>query len=815
MEPAVDRLGRYSQLRVLRLENGQWSVRSTVASPDDAIALVQSMRAASSEGLFIVFDDVQLYGSEDYVKAVAVLSEFEKTEVVAVTERAPVAVGFSSAALMSTPFLTAKDLCWREQDTLGYVAQRRATHAANERASRIHEKVEGWPAGAIFLSTRDLVDDHVDGTSLELFILETFLPEMSEALIGLMPRFALCDRLDTELAVQVFGDDAILALDEARELMLLTVDKNGFDFRHQNGAIRRVFAGQCDDRSRRKYLFEAARLRRERGDFEEAIEYAVRAGQTSMALAWIDMAAETLVRDRGRIADYVSWIERLSVLGAELSIEARIWYVWALRFSLRVDDAEAALQVLLDDAGGATGIPENSRFSAKIAQLQCSIASGRDQTAAVIEKGTAWLKKYSDAQPFDVATVAGALSFSQYVNGDRLRSLRSLEIARRHALMSQSHNGIAWIAVINATFLIIQGEFENAERVLVEECFRLGDELKAGSGILELATILMARVRSEANDERAAQRYFDRGRAKIGAIGLIEIAAIGVNVGVWLAEKKGGFDKALDFLDRAQVATRRYPNRISLYIYRERIVLALRNGRISDAREWLDIIYKANPSGEEVGEISGAGIFQFDDRQLVVDQISLLQIFVLAMEGKIEQANEMIRPLELRLESNRQHHAVFDLKIVSAYLSWRSGKQEKMTLSLERAMEIADNHGMRRAFDDLLFFIEKPLGEYLRRKPDAKTSTIGSQLSDLGERLGVNPTVWLDDAPLPPSDDLTNKEEQVLRLVDEGFTNGKIAESLDVSVATVKWHLQNLYRKLNVRNRSGAVSTARRLGLLG
>jgi len=37
---------------------------------------------------------------------------------------------------------------------------------------------------------------------------------------------------------------------------------------------------------------------------------------------------------------------------------------------------------------------------------------------------------------------------------------------------------------------------------------------------------------------------------------------------------------------------------------------------------------------------------------------------------------------------------------------------------------------------------------------------------------------------------------------------------LDVSLATVKWHLQNLYGKLGVANRSSALAHARRLNLL-
>jgi LuxR family maltose regulon positive regulatory protein len=46
------------------------------------------------------------------------------------------------------------------------------------------------------------------------------------------------------------------------------------------------------------------------------------------------------------------------------------------------------------------------------------------------------------------------------------------------------------------------------------------------------------------------------------------------------------------------------------------------------------------------------------------------------------------------------------------------------------------------------------------------------------------------------------------------MTNQEIAESLFLSINTVKTHLRSIYRKLGVRTRRQAISTAGRLGLL-
>jgi NarL family two-component system response regulator LiaR len=51
---------------------------------------------------------------------------------------------------------------------------------------------------------------------------------------------------------------------------------------------------------------------------------------------------------------------------------------------------------------------------------------------------------------------------------------------------------------------------------------------------------------------------------------------------------------------------------------------------------------------------------------------------------------------------------------------------------------------------------------------------------------------------------LTKREIEILRLVAEGHSNVQIAQRLWVTDQTVKFHLSNIYRKLNVANRTEA-----------
>lgn len=65
-----------------------------------------------------------------------------------------------------------------------------------------------------------------------------------------------------------------------------------------------------------------------------------------------------------------------------------------------------------------------------------------------------------------------------------------------------------------------------------------------------------------------------------------------------------------------------------------------------------------------------------------------------------------------------------------------------------------------------------------------------------------------------PVEALTARELEVLRRVATGLTNIQIGQQLFVAEATVKTHLQRVYDKLGVRDRTGAVTTAIRLGLI-
>ena len=100
--------------------------------------------------------------------------------------------------------------------------------------------------------------------------------------------------------------------------------------------------------------------------------------------------------------------------------------------------------------------------------------------------------------------------------------------------------------------------------------------------------------------------------------------------------------------------------------------------------------------------------------------------------------------------------------------------------------------------------------------PDDLASAIrqvfGNSVYFVGSRPG---TASRHQAVARHETDLTKRELEILQLVAEGHTNANLAKQLWVTEQTIKFHLSNVYRKLDVSNRTEAARWAQVHGLLG
>ena len=82
--------------------------------------------------------------------------------------------------------------------------------------------------------------------------------------------------------------------------------------------------------------------------------------------------------------------------------------------------------------------------------------------------------------------------------------------------------------------------------------------------------------------------------------------------------------------------------------------------------------------------------------------------------------------------------------------------------------------------------------------------SLGTLLREIAHGNVVHRYEPAADAAAAADCPLTDRELEILRLVAEGYTNGRIARELWVTEQTVKFHLSNTYRKLGVANRTEA-----------
>jgi two-component system, NarL family, nitrate/nitrite response regulator NarL len=102
------------------------------------------------------------------------------------------------------------------------------------------------------------------------------------------------------------------------------------------------------------------------------------------------------------------------------------------------------------------------------------------------------------------------------------------------------------------------------------------------------------------------------------------------------------------------------------------------------------------------------------------------------------------------------------------------------------------------SIDELVTAIERIAREELICSPQI-AATLFQRVSEAGSH----------DGPMTQARSLTNRERQVLRLIQQGYSNKEIAENLNIAEPTVKNHVHHLLEKLEVSTRAQAIARAK------
>jgi LuxR family maltose regulon positive regulatory protein len=152
---------------------------------------------------------------------------------------------------------------------------------------------------------------------------------------------------------------------------------------------------------------------------------------------------------------------------------------------------------------------------------------------------------------------------------------------------------------------------------------------------------------------------------------------------------------------------------------------------------------------------------------------------------------------------------VIEILVLQALALQAGGKNDSALSSLERALILAEPEGYVRTFVDE----GEPMASLLRQAAsrDLATEYIGRLL--LGE---FEPDAFEKQSSPAQTlyDPLSERELEVLRLLKTDLSGPEIANELSIALTTMRFHTRNIYSKLNVNHRRGAIRKAEELKLI-
>jgi LuxR family maltose regulon positive regulatory protein len=264
-----------------------------------------------------------------------------------------------------------------------------------------------------------------------------------------------------------------------------------------------------------------------------------------------------------------------------------------------------------------------------------------------------------------------------------------------------------------------------------------------------------------------------------------------------LRTAEGDLDGALDLLDEA---ARQY---LSDYLPIVRPIAALKariwvaQGRLGEAQGWAR--EQRLSAGDDLSYLR-----EFE--HVTFARVLFARSAQDRADGPVRQAVELLERLLQAAEEGSRTGSVIQVLAVLALAHRVSGDIPAALARLERALTLAEPEGYLRLFVD-----EGPSMAALledARKHGIAPTYIREILAAFGRPEERTP---IKQELIEP---LSERELDVLRLLDTDLDGPEIARQLVVSLHTVRSHTKNIYAKLGVNNRRAAVGRAVELDLL-
>jgi LuxR family maltose regulon positive regulatory protein len=528
------------------------------------------------------------------------------------------------------------------------------------------------------------------------------------------------------------------------------------------------------------------------GMVQEAARHARAAGQRQRAL---DLAEQCLYDavTQGLQGVVLEWLEDITESELDEHPRLRLTAAWALALSERQGEAGRLVERILETPDADT------RLRYECALILSGAAYFADEPDRCVEIFAPW----SAAPPVVDARLgqmhANRLAILAIIGGDPSQGRRILQqVPRCQAGKGQAYTN-GWVDYIVAVSYLWEGQILLAEEHLRPALLRTESEL----GRRHPVACMLAAMHATALYER--DRIDEAAATLANRLDVLErngspgSTLLGYRTAARIAAAQGVEHRALDLLEALHaVGVARNLPRLCVASLAEQIRIHAGRSRAETCRFLLvkidEIIDRAERPSTSLWYRSVA----------ILQTVAGVNAAIAGhdWQGALAAANaapELVDYLKLgrlRLEVMALRALVLD----------RLGEQGR-PLMVE-ALNLAQTFGLARTFVDA----HPMIADWMRRLADEGSE--GATAAPIPRAMHPRPLRHGSTPRAVPSMVLTPKEREVLELLARNLSNKEIATAMSVGEETVKWHVKNLFGKLDAGTRKHVVRRAELLGLL-
>jgi LuxR family maltose regulon positive regulatory protein len=728
--------------------------------------------------------------------------------------------------------LRGADLRFTPDETATFLNQAMGLGLSADNIDALEARTEGWIAGlqlaAVALQSLAPGRDRSLQESSEFvraftgsqryvldYLTDEVLRRQPEEIRTFLLETSVLNRLSGPLCDAITGrqdSDIVLRKLEQANLFLVPLDAHREWYRYH-----RLFSDFLRSRLRHELPGRVADLHcwaadwhEAQGFIPEAIDHALAAQDFERAAQLISGEAERTLM-RSEMVTFMGWAEALPPEMLKAMPRLSIYYAWMLIMDGHpLEEAEERLREAeqADTAGAATGELAVVRMLIALYQGNHELSARRAERA---------LELLGDDRPFMRSLVAGVLGLNCLYRGDCQAARQALTeaatMSRRvgnvvNHVLALTH--LAEISVLEARLREAQSLYTQAYDAALDSSGRLrpiGGLPQMGLGQLE----------REWNHLEEAGQLMTQGIEL--CLQWAQVATITGYVGLARTKQAlGDSSGALAAIDKAQNIAERFDamETDDMYVAAYAARLSLDQGSIPQAVRTLQAVGLTEEASRSALEEWGGGALP--SFYTVMGFTALAQVLI--AQGKTADVFPLLEPLLQATDESGWAALSLELLLLKSIALHVEGHEVQALDTLQQALSLGKPSGFVRVFIEKGAPLAHLLASFLRQR--AIPDELRSYAQDLLDALvpeGYAPPKVAPAAPqgMPSaelSEPLTDREFEVLRLIARGLSNRMIADRLVIAVSTVKTHINNIYRKLDVSNRTQAAARAADLGLL-